>query len=377
MHQKADLSISMRDKILFTPGPLTTSSGVKEAMLHDYGSRDKHFINIVSEIRDKLVELGGATTDKYAAILMQGSGTFALEAACGSLIPAGGKLLVVINGAYGRRMTRIARILGIETVTIEYPEDHKIDAADVAQYLANDPAVTHVSFCHCETTSGIFNPLREVCQVIRESGRLSIVDAMSTFGAVPINFGSDHIDYLISSANKCIEGVPGFAYVIARLDPFLKTAGYSRSLVLDLYDQYRGFEINGQFRFTPPTHSLLAFRQALSELEAEGGTYGREKRYSANRDELIKELTKAGFRLYLDQADQGWVITSICSPTSPQWDFHEFYKKLNDEGYVIYPGKVGNADCFRVGTCGRIAPPDIRALLGAMKNILEEMKVKL
>ncbi len=366
-----------KDRILFTPGPLTTSRPVKQAMLRDLGSRDHEFIAVVHDVRRRLVALGQATLKQYTAVPMQGSGTFALEAVVSSVVPPGGRLMVVINGAYGRRIARIASILGIETITVEFPEDRPADVEEVQRQLAAHGNVALVAIVHCETTTGVVNPIEQIGTAAKTTGAKYFVDAMSSFGAIPISLPGCHIDYLVSSANKCIEGVPGFAFVLARLASLKDTKGYARSLSLDLYDQWAGLEKNGQFRFTPPTHAILAFHQALLELEAEGGVAGRAARYRANYETLVAGMRHMGFKEYLAPQDQGYIITSFRYPDDPAFDFERFYDALNARGYVIYPGKVSDADCFRIGNIGRIFESDVRDLLGAVEDVVQECGIKL
>jgi len=230
---------------------------------------------------------------------------------------------------------------------------------------------------HCETTTGVVNPIEELGAVAQAAGVEYFVDAMSSFGAIPINLSKCQIDYLVSSANKCVEGVPGFSFVLARRGSLEKTQGYARSLSLDLYDQWAGLEKNGQFRFTPPTHALLAFHQALLELEAEGGVAGRAARYRANYQTLVGAMRQLGFQEYLAPEDQGYIITSFRYPTDPNFSFEEFYDRLNARDYVIYPGKVSDADCFRIGNIGRIFESDVASLLAAVAEVLREMDIKL
>ena len=366
-----------KDKVLFTPGPLTTSRTVKQAMLRDLGSRDFEFIELVKDIRYKLVELGQAAPEQYTAVLMQGSGTFGLEAVVSSTVPPDGKLMVIVNGAYGKRLAKMASVLKIETLILEGPENATPALEQVEAALSNDPGITNVAVVHCETTTGIINPIREIGEIVGKAGAVFFVDAMSSYGAVPVNLPECGIDYLVSSANKCVEGVPGFSFVLARTSSLEKTAGYARSLSFDLLDQYRGLEKNGQFRFTPPTHVLIAFRQALAELDAEGGVSGRAGRYRRNYETLTHGMRRLGFKEYLRPEDQGYIITSFLCPQDDGFQFEEFYERLNDKGYVIYPGKVSDADCFRIGNIGRIFESDVRALLAAIQETLTEMNVKL
>ena len=363
--------------MLFTPGPLTTSRTVKQAMLRDLGSRDFELIEIVRDIRSRLLALGGASGGGYEAIIMQGSGTFCLEAVVSSTVPPDGKLLVVANGAYGRRIAEMGSVLRIDTSVLQCAEDRRPGAEQVAAALATDQAITHVALVHCETTTGILNPVREIGEVVRRAGRRYFVDAMSSFGAVRLDLAGCGIDYLVSSANKCIEGVPGFGFVLARRSALLETAGYARSLSLDLLAQWRGLEANGQFRFTPPTHALLAFHQALLELEAEGGVEGRARRYRANHEVLVQGMRDMGFVEYLSPELQSYIITSYRYPEHPRFDFDEFYQRLNAKDVVIYPGKLSDADCFRIGTIGCISVADVRLLLAAIRETLAEMQIAL
>ena len=365
-----------KDKLLFTPGPLTTSMTVKQAMLRDLGWRDSEFIDLVKDIRTRLLEIGGVRDQGYEAIIMQGSGTFTLEAVVSSSVPSDGKMLVIINGAYGRRIAQIAEIHNIRTTTLEFPENQVPDLAQIEKALETDTAITNVAVIHCETTTGLMNPVKEIGRMVQQSGARYFVDAMSSFGAVPIDLAEWGIDYLVSSANKCIEGVPGFGFALARREALMQTEGNARSLSLDLLSQWKGLEQNGQFRFTPPTHALLAFHQALLELEAEGGVAGRAARYRANYETLIAGMRALGFQEYLEPEDRGYIITSFRYPTHPNFDFDEFYKRLNDRGYVIYPGKVSQADCFRIGTIGRIFESDMNDLLAALREVVAEMGIE-
>ena len=366
-----------KDKLLFTPGPLTTSQTVKEAMLRDLGSRDFEFIAVVKEIRNKLVALAEANQDEYTTVLMQGSGTFGLEAVISSTIPPEGKLLVVINGAYGQRMAKIAGILKIPTVTVVCAENQKPNLNQVKNAFKQDSLISHVAVVHCETTTGIMNPIQELGVIVKNAGAKYFVDAMSSFGAVPLSLYQSHIDYLVSSANKCIEGVPGFSFVLAKLTSLEETQGYARNLSFDLYGQWKGLETNGQFRFTPPTHALLAFHRALEELDAEGGVTGRAARYRHNYETLVSGMRQMGFTEYLCPADQGYIITSFLYPQHENFNFKEFYERLNQKNYVIYPGKVSNADCFRIGNIGRMFESDIQNLLEAIRQTIVEMGVNL
>ncbi len=366
------------DPRLFTPGPLTTSRSVKAAMLRDVGSWDKEFAAVVAEVRESLLDVAGLSKRQgYEAILMQGSGTYAMEAVVASTMPPDGKLLVIANGAYGERLAKIATMQRVALTVLRCPENQVPVAAEVDRLLSADAAISNVAVVHCETTSGILNPIEQIGPIVKRHGRAFCVDAMSTFGGVPIDFAACGIDYLVSSANKCIEGVSGFAYVICRREALLATEGWARLLSLDLLGQWQYMERSGLFRFTPPTHVILAFAQALAELECEGGVAARAARYQANYRRLVGGMRRLGFREYLRPDLQGYIITSFLCPDDPRFDFQEFYNRLHDKGYIIYSGKVSDANCFRIGSIGRIFESDVEALLAAIAGTLAEMQVHL
>lgn len=366
--------MSQPQKILFTPGPLNTSMSVKEVMLRDLGSRDKEFINIVRSVRSALLKLAGLENEhEYDCVLMQGSGTFGIESVLSSAIPPQGHLLVLENGAYGRRMAEIAQIHRIRFTHASFQENTVPTPDIVASLLENDPTITHVAIVHCETTTGIFNDISAIGKVVKNRGKVYIVDAMSSFGAVPVDLVNDGIDFLISSSNKCIEGVPGFSFIIAKVDELENCKETQRTLSLNLYSQWTGLNSNGQFRFTPPVHTILALHQALKELEEEGGVEGRKRRYQKNHNTLVAGMLNLGFAPYLPEKHQGYIITSFLYPDHPNFNFNQFYQMLNEQGFVIYPGKLSSADCFRIGNIGRIDENHIQALLVAIRQVKEEM----
>jgi 2-aminoethylphosphonate-pyruvate transaminase len=366
-----------KDKALFTPGPLTTSQTIKQAMLRDLGSRDVTFIQMVADIRRRLVQIAQASDETYTAVIMQGSGTFGIEAVISSVVPADGTLLVLVNGAYGERMAKMAQIHHIPLIVQQCPEDQTPDLAELKKVLGENPAISHVAVVHCETTTGIINPIESIGAVAKEHGCTYIVDAMSSFGAYPIIVGGSEMDFLVSSSNKCIEGVPGFSFVIARKQALLTSKGQARTLAMDLFAQWEGLEKDGQFRFTPPVQVLLAFHQALVELEAEGGPVMRGARYRANYEMTMEGMLALGFKPYLNTGKRGYTITSFYYPDHPKFSFKAFYEKLSDKGCVIYPGKLTHADCFRIGHIGRLDQSDVSVLLSAVKSTLSEMDIEL
>lgn len=365
------------DKTLYTPGPLTTSLSVKKAMLHDAGSWHFDFNAKVAAIREKLLKLAGVSRESgYECIPLQGSGTFGVESVFATTVPPDSAVLVLANGAYGERMVQMLVHAGIDHEVIRCPENEAPQAAEVEKVLANNERIGLVAMIHCETTTGILNPLEDIAAVTKKANRLFFVDAMSSFGALPIDFDALGIDFLVSSANKCIEGVPGFCFVIARREPLMANEGHARSLSLDLIGQLRTFEKNGQFRYSPPTHSLLAFEQALRELEDEGGIEARGRRYAENHRILLEGMTQLGFKSYLEPALQSFVITSFHYPNDPKFDFQTFYRALSDRGKIIYPGKISQVDLFRIGSIGRIFPEDSEQIVDAIARVLADLNIE-
>ncbi|MBL8908068.1 MAG: 2-aminoethylphosphonate--pyruvate transaminase [Rhizobiales bacterium] len=360
---------------LLTPGPLTTSQGVKQAMLADWGSRDIEFRALVKDIRLSLLDLAGCDAS-HECVIVQGSGTFAIEAALGSLCPvAHGKTLVVVNGAYGERAAAILKKLGRPVVTLVKSDSEAPTADEVAAALEADKAITHVWVIHCETTSGIINPIQAIAKVAKDRGKIVMVDAMSSFGALPLPMVDWNIDVMVSSSNKCIEGVPGFSYVLCRRDLLIGSKGQSHSVVLDLHEQWTGLEKTGQFRFTPPTHALVAFHQALKEHAQQGGVAARGARYRRNAQVLIEQMCSMGFETLLSDEEAGPIIQTFLTPRDPNFDFEKFYEALRGRGFAIYPGKLTRRPSFRIGTIGQLDENVMRRAADAIRDVLKEMNV--
>ena len=355
--------------LLLTPGPLSTSKGVRNALLRDWCTWDADYNeDIVQNIRRRLVALATDKTEDHTAVLMQGSGSFAVEATLGSAVPRGGKILIITNGAYGKRMVRMAGVLRLDAIEYPLDETQAPDPARVDALLRENPGVTHVAVVHCETTTGMLNPLPEIAGAVKAHGKTLIVDAMSSFGGIPMDARGLGIDFLVSSSNKCVQGVPGFAFVIARRNELQKCEGNARSHCLDLHDQWREMDAAGKWRFTSPTHVVRAFHQALDELEAEGGVAARHARYTENQALLVEGMAGLGFTALLPRNLQSPIITSFLYPR-PDFDFGHFYRQAKARGFVLYPGKISRADTFRVGTIGEVYPGDIRRLLAVLRDI--------
>ena len=355
--------------ILLTPGPLSTSPTVRQAMLRDWCTWDDDYnLGIVTPIRQKLVHLATAThPDQYTAVLMQGSGSFSVESTIGSVVPNDGKLLVLANGAYGDRLAKIAAYLKIDHTVHDSGELAPPDLERLEKTLQQDLDITHVVVVHNETTTGMMNPLASIAEIVKAHGKIFIVDSMSAFGGVPLDVAELGIDFIVSSANKCIQGVPGFGFIIARISELQVTKGRARSLSLDLFDQWRGMEDGkGKWRFTSPTHTVRAFYQALLELEEEGGVPARFARYTENQRRLVAGMDALGFDCVLPHKYHSPIITGFINPTAPGYDFMRFYTLLKEKGFVIYPGKVTGIDSFRIGTIGHVFPQDIDRLIVAV-----------
>lgn len=356
--------------LLLTPGPLSTSPTVRAALLRDWCTWDDDYnLGIVTPIREGLVKIASPTKpEDYTAVLMQGSGTFSVEAMIGSAVPADGKLLVLANGEYGNRLGRIAQTLKINTVIHDSGELAPPDLGKLEAALRSDAAITHVVCVHNETTTGMLNPLAAIARIVKGQGRIFLVDSMSAFGGIPLDVAALGIDFIVSSANKCIQGVPGFGFVIARKSELAKCQGRARSVSLDIYDQWQGMEKgHGKWRFTSPTHVVRAFAQAMKELDEEGGVTVRFARYTENQRRLVHGMERLGFRCVLPHALHSPIITGFYNPEAPGYDFMKFYDLLKAKGFVIYPGKVTGINSFRIGTIGHVFPEDIDRLIVAVE----------
>ncbi len=364
-----------RDPILLTPGPLTTSLQTKSAMLRDWGSWDSNFNAVTARVRERLLDIiNGAPT--HVCVPMQGSGTFSIEAAVNTLVPRDGHVLVLVNGAYGQRMARLTAMMGRRMSTFETADGVPTTAADVARALDADASITHVGLIHCETSTGILNPLPEIAEAVAVRGRSLIVDAMSSFGALPIDAARIPFDALIAASGKCVEGPPGMGFVFVRKSVLETCAGNSTSLSLDLFDQWSYMEKTTQWRYTPPTHIVVALDAALEQYRAQGGQAARLARYTANCETLVSGMKEMGFKVFLDPKIQAPIIVTFHAPADPRYAFKAFYDKVRDKGFVLYPGKLTQVETFRVGCIGAIGPDEMRHAVNAVRDALRELGIK-
>ncbi|SOY66599.1 2-aminoethylphosphonate--pyruvate transaminase [Cupriavidus taiwanensis] len=362
--------------ILLTPGPLTTSDRTRAAMLRDWGSWDTDFNAITARIREQVLAIVHGT-GTHECVPLQGSGTFSVEAAIGTLVPRDGHVLVPVNGAYCQRIARICKTIGRRLSTIEYAEDRPMRASDIDRLLAADPSITHVAVVHCETGTGVLNPLDEIAQVVARHGRGLIVDAMSSFGAIDIDARTTPFDAVIAASGKCLEGVPGMGFVIARRTALERCEGNSPSLSLDLYDQWKYMERTTQWRFTPPTHVVAALDQALQQYVEEGGLPARGARYTRNCALLVAGMEALGLKPYLERKVQAPIIVTFHAPADPRYDFKTFYQAVKQRGYILYPGKLTEIDTFRVGCIGHFGDAGIPGAVKAIGEVLAGMGVEI
>jgi 2-aminoethylphosphonate-pyruvate transaminase len=374
----SDLRIAspkLGEPYLLTPGPLTTSFAVKEAMLRDWGSWDGDFRAMTAELRKRLLDLLGPGSEDFDCVPMQGSGTFAVEAMLASFIPRNGKALVLANGAYGMRSVETLKYLEREHVVLNKGDYLPPRGEEVAKILAEDPAITHVVAIHCETSSGILNPVEEISEAVYSAGRKLLIDSMSAFGAIPLEVAQIRYEAMVSSANKCIEGVPGFGFILARKDALEAAKGVSHSLSLDVHAQWAHMNKTGQWRFTPPTHVVAAFLQALREHEREGGVAGRGGRYKRNRDVMVAGMRELGFETLLDNRWLSPIIVTFFCPVDSKFIFDDFYERMKSKGFIIYPGKLTVVDSFRVGCIGQMDEHVMNKVVAAAREALTEMGV--
>jgi 2-aminoethylphosphonate-pyruvate transaminase len=358
---------------LLTPGPLTTSLSTRQSMLRDWGSWDVDFNSITSRIRERLLEIV-AGTGTHECVPMQGSGTFSVEAAIGTLVPRTGHVLVPQNGAYCRRIARICRVLGRRLTTLDYAEDAQVAPGDIERALAADPSITHLALVHCETSTGILNPLEEIAAVVSRHGKGLIVDAMSTFGALAIDARRTPFDAVVAASGKCLEGPPGMGFVIVPRALLERCEGNCHSLSMDLYDQWVYMQKTTQWRFTPPTHVVAAFDSAIAQYLEEGGLPARHARYARNCRILIDGMEQLGLRSFLPPAIQAPIIVTFYAPDSPRYTFTSFYNAVKARGYILYPGKLTTLETFRVGCMGQLGERGIGGAVEAVGQVLAEMR---
>lgn len=356
----------MKRNVLLTPGPLTTSLKTKEAMLQDVGTRDADYQNLIQKLRTKLLSLAYANPKDYTVLFMQGSGTFGVESVLCSTVSDQDKVLILSNGAYGERMVSICAKAGVPYEAAAFPMTQALKREEIEPYIAKKD-ITHVAYVHCETTAGVLNDIAMVQELIQKHHKTSIVDAMSSFASVVLNIEALAVDYLVTSSNKCLHGVPGAAIVFAKRSALDKCAGISKSLSLDLYEQYRYMEeAPGSFRFTSPTHVLLALNQAIDELVESGGIEQRNKRYCKLQGVIIRAMRAAGFETLIDSSIQSPVITTFLSPKG--FSFEAFYQYFKENGFLLYSGKLPGVDAFRIGNIGDISDEDVQAFLSLLEN---------
>lgn len=363
----------MKNYKLLTPGPLTTTEAVKEEMLFDRCTWDDDYKSITQKIRKQLLEIGHASPENYTTVLMQGSGSFSVESVITTAISDKDKLLIVSNGAYGERIVEMSKYISINHVVYSLPYDEMPNEEKITNILEEDKEISHIAMVHCETTTGVLNPIEMISKVAREYDKTLIIDAMSSFGGVEINIEQLGIDFLVSSANKCIQGVPGFGFVIVKTEKLIKCEGNSRSLCLDLFEQWKVMNKDGKWRYTSPTHVVAAFSKAIDELIEEGGVSKRYARYKNNNMILRNRLKEIDINAYVQEENQSPIITTFLFPTE-DFNFGSFYEYMKEREFVIYPGKLTDVDTFRIGNIGEIYEEDINTLCNIIAEYIEEVR---
>jgi 2-aminoethylphosphonate-pyruvate transaminase len=363
-----------RDRILLTPGPLTTTLRTKLAMLKDWGSWDADFNAVTMRLRSQLLDIVHAQ-DSHVLVPLQGSGTFSVEAAVATVVPRDGHVLVLDNGAYCKRAMKLTQMMGRKATGLAFAEDAAVSPAALDAKLKHDASITHVVLIHCETGTGVLNPLAEVAHVCERHGKGLIIDAMSSFGALPIDARSMRFDALVAASGKCLEGVPGMGFVFLRRAVLDACAGNSQSLAMDLYDQYQYMEKTTQWRFTPPTHVMVALAEAVAQFFEEGGQPARLARYQDNCNTLIDGLTAQGLRPFLKPELQAPIIVTWHAPSHPAYDFKRFYAAAKQRGFLLYPGKLTEVETFRVGCIGAIGRNEMQQAVNAVAETLRELGI--
>jgi 2-aminoethylphosphonate-pyruvate transaminase len=343
-------------------------------MLRDWGSWDSTFNAVTARVRERLTAIINGR-DTHVCVPLQGSGTFSVEGAVNTLVPRNGHVLVLINGAYGKRMAKLTEMMGRKLSTFETADDVPTTAADVGRALDADTSITHVAVVHCETSTGILNPLQEIADAVAARGKSLIVDAMSSFGAIAIDAAKTPFDALIAASGKCIEGPPGMGFVFMRKSVLEQCAGRSTSLALDLYDQWTYMERTTQWRYTPPTHVVVAVDAALEQYVAAGGQPARYRRYASNCETLISGMTEMGFKVFLDARIQAPIIVTFHAPSDPKYVFKAFYDEVKRRGFILYPGKLTQVETFRVGCIGAIGPDEMRHAVNAVRDSLKALGI--
>lgn len=368
---------------LLIPGPVTTRPEVRAAMAQDIAPWDNDFRPVLAEVCDRLLAIAGGVPGTHAVLPLQGCGHFITEAAARSFMaplghPKAGRILVPAIGQYADRMIRLAREAGRDVVAVPMPDQVPVDPAQIAAALAADPAISHVGIVYSETGTGVIHDVAAIGAVVRAAGRRMIVDAVSAFGAMPLDLSAQpEIDAVLFTSNKCFEGLPGLGFAACRLDGLEANRGNAGSWSFDLESIHQqALRSPGSFRFTPPVQVLAAFRVALDFHDAEGGRAGRHARYQANVDALYAGIERIGLSPYVPKQFQGPVVMNTHAPADPAWNLQTFVDGLKRRGFLISNFYNTPTPSFRVGCIGAITPDDMREFVAAIDAVLGEMQVR-
>lgn len=364
--------------LLLIPGPVSTRPEVRQAMTQDVAPWDDDFRPLYIDMRERVRAIANAPADTHNALCFGGCGHFGMEAALRTFIPAGGRMLVPVTGAYGARMIRLATEAGRVAIPLDMPQDRPLDPAAVAAALAADPTISHVGLVYSETSTGVVHDPAAIGAVVRAAGRRLILDAVSAFGALPLDLAAQpEIDAAVFTTNKCLEGMPGLAFAISRRDRLEAAAGQAGSWSFDLADIHAASLRNpGSIRFTPPTQVILACLAALDAHDAEGGQPGRYARYRANADALYAGMQRIGLVPCLPRAIQGPIVMNVHAPDDPAWDLQGFVDALKRHGYLISNFYDTPGPSFRVGCIGAVTPADMEGFAAAADAALAGLGIR-
>ena len=365
----------MKRNILLNPGPATTTNTVKQALVvPDICPREEEFGALTQSVLKKIVKVvNGQST--HSTVIFAGSGTAGVEAALSSVVPENGKILILNNGAYGKRAETIIQAYGISHRTIQIEWGNFPEISQIENIIKEETKLTHFFFVHHETTTGMLNPLADMLELCVKHELISIVDAMSSYAGLPIDLQRHQIDYLISSSNKCIQGMAGVSFVIANKERLKATSKVSpRNLYLNLWNNHSYIEQTGQFQFTPPVQIVYALNQALDEFFKESQS-GRTARYVKSYETLLKGIEETGLKMLLPKSQHSKLLTAIVEPKSTEYNFKEMHDHFYENNVTIYPGKGAKKDTFRIANIGAIDYRDMKFFNELMLEYFHKKKI--
>lgn len=368
----------MKRNILLNPGPATTTDTVKMAqVVPDICPREKEFTDLMRQLRSDLLKVVHADPEKYTSVLFCGSGTLNIDVCLNSLLPKGGKILIVNNGAYSARAVEICQYYGLPHINLSFPVDQLPNLKLVEKILIENPDIALVHTTHNETGTGILNPIREIGALAHKYGATFTVDTTSTFAMRPIHIEEENIDFCMASAQKGLMAMTGLSFIIGNKDKIVDSKNYpKRSYYCNLYLQYKYFEKSGEMHFTPPVQTIYAAIQGLKEYFAEGEE-AKWARHTRVFEAILNGLDELGFHDVIKREWQSGLVVSVLYPDDANWDFEKIHDYCYERGFTIYPGKISNADTFRLCALGAIDVQDIEAFFVVFKEALLHYQIQI